>query len=289
MRNTSTILLTKIADEVVIKLLKAVIPALKIARIDYFAVGAFARDVTMLAKGHTSPPARKTNDVDLAVMVGSLDEYEELKKLISALPDFEQDEKEPYRFVFKNTYVVDFLPFGEITNEKGQIELLAKNAFVLDMPGFDLVHPFAETVETEEGLTLNVSSLSGIVLLKLLAWQDKPEREKDILDIAYILKNFMVLHWEEIAEDDLLDLYEDGGNLFDQLVSARYVGRQMGGMLQGDADLKKRVQKMLEEESKRSGMARLMSNEYIEDNQHIINALLDGVNDISRQIPKSHP
>ena len=193
MSNTSKILLTEVTDEIVIKLLTAVIPALKTAGVDYFAVGAFARDVTMLAKGHTSPPARKTNDVDLAVMVGSLDEYEKLKELIDALPDFERDEKEPYRFVFNNAYVVDLLPFGEIANEKGQVELLAKNAFTLQMPGFDLVQPFAETVETVEGLTLNVSSLSGIVLLKLLAWQDKPAREKDIQDIAYILKNFMHL------------------------------------------------------------------------------------------------
>jgi predicted nucleotidyltransferase len=281
MSNTSKILLTEVTDEIVIKLLTAVIPALKTAGVDYFAVGAFARDVTMLAKGHTSPPARKTNDVDLAVMVGSLDEYEKLKELIDALPDFERDEKEPYRFVFNNAYVVDLLPFGEIANEKGQVELLAKNAFTLQMPGFDLVQPFAETVETVEGLTLNVSSLSGIVLLKLLAWQDKPAREKDIQDIAYILKNFMHLYLEEIGKEGLLELYAEETKLFDQLVSARYVGRQMGVMLQGNADLSIRVQLLLEEESKRSGMARLMSQEYVEDNQRIITALLDGMNDIT--------
>ncbi|MEQ1666007.1 MAG: hypothetical protein ABL927_11590, partial [Bdellovibrionales bacterium] len=100
MSDTSKVLLTKITDELVIKLLKDVIPALKTAGIDYFAVGAFARDVTMLSKGHTSPPERKTKDIDLAVMVGSLDEYVKLKELISALPDFERDEKEPHRFVF---------------------------------------------------------------------------------------------------------------------------------------------------------------------------------------------
>lgn len=280
MSGTSKILLTKVTDEIVIKLLTIVIPALKTAGIDYFAVGAFARDVTMLAKGHTSAPERKTKDVDLAVMVGSLDEYEKLKEAISALPDFEHNETEPYRFIFQKAYDVDFLPFGEIANEKGQVGLLTKNAFTLEMPGFGLVQPFAETVETEEGLTLNVSSLSGIVLLKLLAWQDKPEREKDIHDIAYILKNFMSLHWDEIFEEGLLDLYVDENKLFEQLISARYVGRQMGKMLQNDADLKKRLRKLLEEESKKSGMARLMSQEYVEDNQHIITALLNGMNDI---------
>lgn len=279
MSDTSKVLLIKITDEVVIKLLRAVIPVLKTTGIDYFLVGAFAKDVSMLAKGHATPPERKTKDVDLAVMVGTLDEYEVLKNAISALPEFEQHEELPYRFIFQNAYEVDFLPFGEVANEKGQVELLEKNAFTLDMPGFDLVKPFVETIQTEEGLTLNVSSLSGIVLLKLLAWQDRPNREKDIHDIAYILKNFMWLHLEEIAEEDLLDFYEDANKLFNQLVSARYVGRQMGIMLQNNAYLKKRVQLLLEEQSKKSSMARLMSLEYVEEGQLIINALLDGLNE----------
>jgi len=279
MSNTSKILLNKITDEVVIKLLRTIIPVLKTTGIDYFLVGAFARDVTMLAKGHTSPPERKTKDVDLAVLVGSLDEYKVLKNAINALPEFEQHEELPYRFIFQNAYDVDFLPFGEVANEKGQVELLEKNAFPLDMPGFDLVQPFVETIQTEEGLTLNVSSLSGIVLLKLLAWQDRPEREKDIHDIAYILKHFMELHLDEIIEEDLLDFYPDENKLFRQLVSARYVGRQMGIMLQNDTNLKKRVLQLLEEQSKASRMARMLSQEYIEDNQRIITALLDGMND----------
>jgi hypothetical protein len=45
--------------------------------------------------------------------------------------------------------------------------------------------------------------------------------------------------------------------------------------------LKKRVQKLLEEESNKSGMARLMSQEYVEDSQRIITALLDGLIDIT--------
>jgi hypothetical protein len=91
----------------------------------------------------------------------------------------------------------------------------------------------------------------------------------------------MYLHLEEITEEELFDLYDDEVKLFDQLVSARYVGRQMGKMLQGNTDLKKRVQKLLEEESNKSGMARLMSQEYVEDSQRIITALLDGLIDIT--------
>jgi len=53
----------------------------------------------------------------------------------------------------------------------------------------------------------------------------------------------------------------------------------MGIMLQNDTNLKKRVLQLLEEQSKASRMARMLSQEYIEDNQRIITALLDGMND----------
>ncbi len=284
MSNTSKILLNKITDEVVIELLRSVVPVLEALSIDYFAVGAFARDVELLAKGHTEPPSRKTKDIDLAVMVGSLEEYDALKAAIAALPEFEPDANLPYRFIFRKAYDVDFLPFGEIANEKGQVELLAKTAFTLEMPGFNAVLPFAKAVETEEGLTLHVSSLPGIVLLKLLAWQDKPERAKDILDIDYILKNFLSLHWDEIAEepDNLFDCYADEEKVFEQVVSARYVGRQMGTMLKNDPALRDRLLRLLDAQSNGSSMARLMSPGYIEDSQRIIKALYDGMNDKPR-------
>ncbi len=281
MSNTSKILLNKVTDEVVIELLRAVLPVLEAAGIDYFVVGAFARDVELLAKGHTDPPARKTKDVDLAVMVGSLEEYEALKESLTALPDLEESATEPYRFIFRKAYDIDFLPFGTIADEKGRVELKAKKTFVLDMPGFDAVLPFAETVETEEGLHLKVSSLSGVVLLKLIAWQDRPQRLKDIHDIDHILKNFMTLHWDEISAepDDLFGLYEHETTVYEQCVSARYVGRQMRNMLQNDVVLKGRLLKLLEEHSQDYGIALLMSLENVEDNLRIIKALLDGMKD----------
>lgn len=56
--NYQPILLNKITDEVVIEMLNAIIPVFKVLKIEYFVVGAFARDVELLAKGHTDPPIR---------------------------------------------------------------------------------------------------------------------------------------------------------------------------------------------------------------------------------------
>lgn len=73
-KNYQPILLDKITDEIVIEILNAVIPVFKELEIEYFVVGAFARDVELLAKGYNDPPARKTRDLDLAVMLSSEEE-----------------------------------------------------------------------------------------------------------------------------------------------------------------------------------------------------------------------
>lgn len=169
MNNTSKILLNELTDELVIDILKQVIPILKKEEIEYFIVGAFARDLGLSAIGYDRIPARKTKDIDLAVMVGSIGEFEELKAKIAQLRDFRPSEEEPYRFIFKKAYEVDFLPFGEIYNEKGVVELKAKKTFVLDISGLKEVNLWAEKIDTVEGLELRFTSLPGVVLLKLFA------------------------------------------------------------------------------------------------------------------------
>lgn len=281
MSSTSKILLNKVTDEVIIQLLQILLPVLEELSVEYFMIGAFARDVELLAKGHTNPPTRKTKDIDLAVLMGSQEEFQDLKNRIIKLSDFAAHEDEPYRFLFKNAYEVDFLPFGAIANEKGQVELKAKQTVVLDIPGVEEVEPWAHTVETAEGLRLRVSSLPGVILLKLFAWEDRPERQKDIQDIDYILKNFYFLYLDDIFEtdEDLLDLFADEQLLYSELVSARYVGRQMGLMLADSPALAERLLNLLEKEAAGYRMSRLMSQKTIENNQRIIKELYSGMID----------
>ncbi len=279
MSNTSKVILNEATDELVIQILKNVVPVLESTGVDYFIVGAIARDLGMLAKGFDQAPRRKTKDIDLAVMVGNLSEYQALKEKIAALPDFEADANEPYRLIFKRAYEVDFLPFGEINNEKGQV-LLTKT-FVLEIPGFQEVEPWAFNIETEEGLRLRVSSLAGVVLLKLFAWEDRPERERDILDIDYIIKNFYLLYVEDIivADADLLEICQND-KYYDEAISAHFIGRQIGRMVKDSPKLKKRVQHLLEKNTIGTNMARLMDFPTLEDGQRIIRSMLSGLMDI---------
>ncbi|MEL6864734.1 MAG: hypothetical protein AAFP19_09950 [Bacteroidota bacterium] len=282
------ILLHKLADETVIEILQAIIPIFNELEIAYFVVGAFARDIALLARGYDEQPIRKTNDLDLAVMVANFEEFEHLKARInSSSVDFTPHTSEPYRILFKKKYELDLLPFGQIEDEKGDVTLIAKKTVVLNMPGFSNAYFAVETVETDQGFNLKVSSLPGIVLLKLIAWNDRPaERRKDIEDISYIIKNLYLLEIEQIANEDsdILDLLEEfDPELFTYAVAARYLGRKIRLMLKNDKALYSKVQKILEEniqDIEKSDMARIMSFKTLKNAVLIIQQINDGLEDI---------
>lgn len=186
--------------------------------------------------------------------------------------------------IYDGRYELDLLPFGEIENEKGQVELKANETFTLDMPGFSEVYDSTDSIETDQGYQLNVCSLPGVVLLKLIAWDDRPaERSKDIQDIEYIIRNLYMLEIEKIAttEGDLLDLYEEENN-FTEAVTARYIGRRIGELIKDSKGILKRVQQILTEniqDTDNSSMGKIMSFQTLEESIKIINQLYLGIQD----------
>lgn len=212
------ILLNKITDEVVIKILNVVIPMLNQLQINYFVVGAFARDLDLLAKGFQEPPARKTNDIDLAIMVSNEAGFDNLKSKILELNGFTSHPTEPIKFIFEERYELDVLPFGDIENEKGEVELKAKKVFTLNMPGFAEVFSQVNSIKTEA-------------------------------------------------------------------VSARFLGRKIGEMLQNSPKLLKRIQQLLLmniNDTNNSPIGKLMAYKTLEEAIAIIHQLYLGITDKNR-------
>ena len=78
----------------------------------------------------------------------------------------------------------------------------------------------------EETHTFKFCTLPGIVILKLIAWDDRPEnRRDDIKDISDILHHFFDMYDEEIWENHS-DLFDDEEADLKQ-VAARVMGREM--------------------------------------------------------------
>lgn len=284
MKNTSHISILDFHEPQMVELLRVLTQALTHFNIDFFLVGAFARDIHM----HSSKDfiqRRRTKDIDLAILIADERQFQNLKSYLIQQGSFKGSPTEPIRLIFTESIEVDLLPFGLIQNEKGETILAERKDFVLEMPGFKEIYPYAKQFKTVEGINLKVSTLPGIVLLKLLAWQDRPERKKDIEDIDYIFQHFYLLQVEDIVTEhgDLLDAYEIS-SIYTELVSARFIGRQIGEIFKNNTILKDRIIRLLQEETsdiRKNKIPRLMHHEETEEAVKVLKALLDGIEDIA--------
>ncbi|MCD4736516.1 MAG: nucleotidyl transferase AbiEii/AbiGii toxin family protein [Bacteroidales bacterium] len=206
----------------------------------YYLIGASAIALEMLKLG--TRPARGTKDIDFAVMVSSEDEYESIlneleKKGFSSTND-------PWRIRHKKSDVlVDLLPFGVI--EENNTVNFKRSKSELHVLGFTEVLEDSIPVEIEEHIA-DIPPLHGMIILKLIAWSDRPEqRDKDPYDILQIIDKYFDLYSDEIYELHN-DLFEE--DEFDQLkISSRILGRKAADILKKSDRLKERVLNILSE------------------------------------------
>ena len=149
--------------------------------IDFYLVGAVARDINLSANEQLTSN-RGTKDVDLAVKISDEGQYNQVKAALVETGIFEAHETEAIKLMYKNNIEVDLLPFGEIEQPNRNVKL-TNPTFVLNMPGFTEVYPFVKDFALENGQIVKVCTMEGIILLKLIAHNDRPQRTKDIVDI----------------------------------------------------------------------------------------------------------
>ncbi len=214
--------------------------------IDFFLVGALARDIR-LSVHETFAATRKTNDVDIAILLDVEKKFYAIKQALVDTGHFVESADKAIKLMYKESIELDLLPFGEIENEDRELLLSRHALLVMDMNGFKEVYPFVETVKIADGLSLNVCTLEGLVLLKLIANNDNPTRTKDIADIEHFLEVYFEMNSNEIytAYLDVMDLYDTDIQIYLPLVSARVIGRKMKTMLAGIVDTTNHLKSIL--------------------------------------------
>ncbi|CAM3972592.1 hypothetical protein FLSI110296_06475 [Flavobacterium sinopsychrotolerans] len=248
--------------------------------IDFYLVGAVARDLWMSAINNI-PPSRITGDIDFAVFIGDKGTYDNLKKYLIEVEGFSPYKGNAFVLVWKGFIQVDLLPFGEIEDKNVGVTIEGSGLTSLNMPGFKEIYDDGlPVVELEEIHKFKFCTLPGIVILKLVAWQDRPEiRRDDIKDVSNILKHFFDMYAEEIFENHN-DLF--GDNTFElHLIAARVMGREINKIAKRNEILHNRLKDLLEvsTNNKDIEIARIMVEFYentIEDNLAILEQIKIG-------------
>lgn len=235
---TNTLLkLRKKIPENIGEILSAVFGTCSALDIKTFIVGATARDL-IFEYVYGANIRRATEDIDFGIAVESWSEYEKLKKVLIESKKFKDDKKVEQRIWWKKDreeMKVDLVPFGEIENPAGQIAFPPDGDFVMSTIGFKEAYENSVPLEIDKNVTIRIASLAGLVLLKFIAYNDRPlMRRRDVQDIFFIAGNYL----DAGNEDRLYNEKQDADLLDDdfdyRVAGARMLGRDVAKLLSGD-------------------------------------------------------
>jgi predicted nucleotidyltransferase len=249
--------------------------------IDFYLVGAVARNVWMTGINNIAP-RRTTGDIDFAVLINDKGVYEALKTYLIITEGFQPYKGNEYVLIWKENLEVDLLPFGAIDDEDAKFNSNGLGSTSISLQGFsEIYNDGLPTLDLEGKHQFKFCTLPGIVLLKLIAWDDRPEsRRDDIKDISDILNHFFDMNDNEIFENHH-DLFEkEEASL--KYIAARVMGREMSKIAKKNELLFSRIVGILDSNtlvSQNSDMAKIMVEYYdntIDDNVQLLKHLRQG-------------
>ncbi|NLR81741.1 nucleotidyl transferase AbiEii/AbiGii toxin family protein [Chitinophaga eiseniae] len=245
--------------------------------IDYYLIGAVARDIWY---ARYNKQFRRTKDVDFAVLVGNGQEYDVLREYMKQHKGFTSIRENSFVLISPDGIQVDILPFSEISHTN-----VTGTSFTnISVEGFPEVYRFGlEKINLNTGHHFKVATLPAIVLLKLIAFDDRPEKRlKDARDIANILAHYFELQTDLIYEKHV-DLFREDFPGYRDLdvatIGAIVVGREIKQMVATNRQLQARVLYILQNHIKEAENSMFVRNMVIES-AGSVNEMLQWLNGI---------
>jgi predicted nucleotidyltransferase len=208
--------------------------------IDYYLIGAVAREVWMSGLNNITPK-RTTTDIDFGIFVRNKEQFDNLKNYLISKENFREYKENPFVLIAANNMEIDIMPFGDIETA-GKVIVNGTGMTTLYVDGLkDIFDTGLPEVNFDDKITFKVCPLHGIVLLKLIAYDDRPEvRSDDLIDIADIIDNYFSIYDTEIFEkhNDLFVEYESFDLIY---ISARVIGREIKKYLATNERIKQRI------------------------------------------------
>jgi predicted nucleotidyltransferase len=207
--------------------------------IPFFAIGALARNAWYVEHNQ---PVRGTRDIDFGVYVPSDRNYNLLREKLIEDFAYTATMENSFCLISPHSIPVDLLPFGEI-EEQGKILVEGKGMIDLKLDGLSAVFRNGLVRKDIGELSINLSSIPGVVLLKLIAFDDRPEhRLNDPGDISAILEHYPYIETDIIWEDYSF-LYESEKGQLEIGITA--LGYELNNIIAEDEMLRQRVLRIL--------------------------------------------
>lgn len=232
--------------------------------IQFYVIGATARDIIMSLHGEKAK--RATRDLDIAIAISNWSQYDKAEEGLLKIEGFKKDLKQKQRFIYQDTYQLDILPFGDIMKEDDRIFWPPDESMAMSVLGFAEVKNSTKQVVIDENLTIEVASLDGIFILKLNAWVDRHiEHNRDADDMGFILNNYLSINEERAATEHYNDIYlMDDFN--PKISGAKLLGMDMTKIIGESHATKKKIIGIIKTEIDKEEQSKLI-NQIIETNK----------------------
>lgn len=252
--------------------------------INFFVVGAFARDL-LLEHIYNQKAGIATRDIDLAIRIDSWKRYNELIEYLKKKYQFKEG-RVSHEFISSNGTFTDIVPFGKIEKNRS-ISFPPNFSRIMNMVGFEEIYNSSIEIIIDKSIVIKIASIEGIVILKLIAWKDRQPAsisQKHVRDIYLILSNYFDIKVSEFAQEfsDIFDAkdynFMSGG--------ARALGRRIGQISKKSINLVNNLnsifEKILSERDNSLFITQMMNNtpydyEYV---KKIMEGLIRGFDDI---------
>ncbi|MCP4746744.1 MAG: hypothetical protein GY874_11485 [Desulfobacteraceae bacterium] len=277
--------LTEKIDKETIAVLSEIDAIAQNLKLSFFIVGAAGRDI-ILQYAHDIISARATVDIDIGVFVSDWSQFERFKKALVDTGKFSST-RQVQRLIFGNQLPLDIIPFGDVAKNYDSISWPPEHDIKMSIMGFKecYQHAISVRVSADPDLVVKVVSLSGLAILKLVAWDDSIERRgKDAADLFLIIKNYIEAgNMDHFFKEG--DIFKNEDADYDRS-SARFLGREIARM--ADQVTKDKLVNILERETASSQGHRIamdvmkrnmIQKESYEQIVEYFNALLRGLLD----------
>ncbi len=218
-------------NPITVAVLRAVGRVFNDLNLPYFVAGAVARDI-VISHVFGFDTGRATRDVDFAVAVESWDQYETVRITFLKLAQFAADKRDAaHRFYYEHgsgiRYPVDLIPFRGVEQSEHTIAWPPEMKVMISVVGFEEALATALTVQVEAGLVAPIASLSGLALLKLIAWMERGhEDSKDALDFVTLLRRYADAgNLDRLYGDDIATL--EAAEFDVELAGSRLLGQDL--------------------------------------------------------------
>lgn len=199
--------------------------------IEAYIIGGQARNIWFIEQ---KPEPRVTKDIDL--IINNVTTLDSLKQ----------------RLTQKEAYTESNIEDKLLSSEGIELDLITTEKLPKFVGLKEISERGIELIEFEHK-TYKVANIPSIVLLKLIAFSQRPEnRQKDIEDIAYILTHF------DIYQDKIYPLFTE---LDPAYISARFIGIKIKEIIGNSASLSATIKGLLQAQianPKESTMAQIM-------------------------------